>query len=131
MFRLSEYAKSYPESSNSASGVNFYHDPSNFLSCSSLDSPKEVIFDLHTNIFQNFTDKKTRTLSAKDKFQVWHRLCNSWEKDHERKSEKWEKLEVKSIRSRVTTTLLTMIQVIGFLPIANQSTKFHFSSASI
>ncbi|CAG9537964.1 unnamed protein product [Cercopithifilaria johnstoni] len=85
--RLSDNAKSYPESSTSTlPNVNFYNDPSNFLSCSCLGSPQ----------------------------QVWHSLCESREKDNERKSEKWKKLEVKGIRSRITT-LLTMIQLCEYM----------------
>ncbi|VBB27466.1 unnamed protein product [Acanthocheilonema viteae] len=72
----------YPESSASAPNVSFYNDPSNFLSCGCLGSPK----------------------------QVWHSLCESREKDNGRRSKNWKKLEVKGVRSRVTT-LLAMIQL--------------------
>uniref|UniRef100_A0AAF5PZD4 Cyclin N-terminal domain-containing protein n=2 Tax=Wuchereria bancrofti TaxID=6293 RepID=A0AAF5PZD4_WUCBA len=78
--RLSDNAKLPPESSANASDVEIYNDPSNFLSCGCLGSPR----------------------------QVWHILCNSRDRLDERRVGRCKIKEVKGIHFRITALLLMM-----------------------
>ncbi|VIO96622.1 Uncharacterized protein BM_BM12927 [Brugia malayi] len=78
--RLSDNAKLPPESSTNASDVEVYNDPSNFLSCNCLGSPR----------------------------QVWQILCNSRDRLDERRVVRCKIKKVKGIHFRITALLLMM-----------------------
>ncbi|EFO25614.1 cyclin domain-containing protein [Loa loa] len=84
--RLSDNPLLPSKSSTGAPDVCTYNDPSNFLSCGCLGSPREV----------------------------WHVLCDSQNRIDERRAGECKRTEVKGIHLRITT-LLVMMQLCEYM----------------